>query len=84
MEKPVKQEAGHRMGKHDVKIFKPYSFEVGQKIHIEGGPRNGDWEVIGVTEKKVKLRCPVSFREFEWNRFCYFMEDRRQFWPFET
>ena len=33
----------------------------------------GDWEVIGVSDRKVKLRCPVSLREFEWNRFCYFM-----------
>lgn len=56
---------------HRVTIFLPYDFYTGQKIHIESGPRKGDWEVVGVTEKKVKLKCPVSFREFEWNRFCY-------------
>jgi hypothetical protein len=39
--------------------------EIGQKIHIEGGPRSGDWEVIGLNERKVKLRCPFSLREFE-------------------
>ncbi len=70
------------MEKHNVTIFKPYTFSVGQKIHIEGGPRGGDWEVIGVSDRKVKLRCPVSFREFEWNRFCYFAEDRQNIpWP---
>ncbi len=63
------------MEKHNVTIFKPYTFYEGQKIHIDGGPRNGDWEVIGVTDHKVTLRCPVSFKEFKWNRFCYFVED---------
>ena len=36
---------------HDVTAFKPYPFSQGQKIHIEGGPRNGDWEVIGLTDR---------------------------------
>ena len=72
------------MVKNTVTIFEPYPFSVGQKIRIEGGPRNGDWEVLSVTEKKVKLRCPVSFREFEWDRFCYFVEDRNNVtWPQE-
>ena len=67
---------------HDVTAFKPYPFFQGQKIHIEGGPRNGDWEVIGLTDRKVKLRCPVSLKEFEWNRFCYFVKDREGVqWP---
>lgn len=38
------------MAKHDVLIFKPYPFEVGQKLHIDGGARNGDWKVIDVSE----------------------------------
>ena len=72
------------MEKHNVTIFKPYTFAVGQKINIEGGPRNGDWEVIGVSDRKIKLRCPISSREFEWNRFCYFAEDRQNVqWPQE-
>jgi hypothetical protein len=70
------------MGKHDVVVFKPYPFEKGQKLHIEHGPRRGDWEVADVTDRKVKLRCPVSFREFEWNHFCYFVEERKgATWP---
>ena len=70
------------MGKHSVALFKPYPMAIGQKIHIARGPRQGDWEVIGVSERKVKLRCPVSLREFEWDRFCYFVEqlDNRE-WP---
>jgi len=59
-----------------VAFFKPYPFAVGQKIHIEEGPRRGDWEVIGVSDRKVKLRCPISLKEVEWDRFCYFVEQR--------
>ena len=70
------------MEKFNVEIFKPYTFEIGQKIRIESGPRKGDWEVIGVTDRKVKLRCPISLKEFEWNRFCYFVENRQsEPWP---
>ena len=72
------------MARHHVSVFKPYPFVMGQKINIEGGPRSGDWEVIGITDRKVKLRCPVSHREFEWNRFCYFVEDSEGVeWPKE-
>jgi hypothetical protein len=70
------------MTKHKVIVFKPYPMAVGQKIHIAEGPRAGDWEVIGVSESTVKLRCPVSFREFEWKRFCYFTEEQQDIeWP---
>ncbi len=57
-----------------ITYFEPYPFVIGEKIHIKSGHRRGDWEVIGVGEKKVKLRCPVSHREFEWDRFCYCVE----------
>ena len=70
------------MSKHTVIQFKPYPMAVGQKIHIDGGPRGGDWEVIGISDRKVKLRCPVSFREFEWDRFCYYAEEQQdREWP---
>jgi len=69
---------------HRVSVFEPYPFEIGQRIRIESGPRAGDWEVIGVTERKVTLRCPISHREFEWDRFCYLVEDREnEEWPRE-
>lgn len=72
------------MERFDVTFFKPYPFKVGQKIRIDGGMRNGDWEVINVTEAKIKLRCPVSHREFEWHRFCYLVEERQgEVWPLE-
>ncbi len=67
----------------DVTVFSPYDFFEGQKINIASGPRKGDWEVVGLTERKVKLKCPISFKEFEWNRFCYFVEDRQDRWPRE-
>ncbi|MEN8245202.1 MAG: hypothetical protein ABFS43_09900 [Thermodesulfobacteriota bacterium] len=62
--------------KYKVTVFTPFEFQEGQKIYIAKGPRKGDWEVVGITERKVKLRCPVSLREFEWNRFCYQTEER--------
>lgn len=70
------------MGEKTVTIFRPYAFHVGQKIFIEDGPRRGDWEVVGLSERKVKLRCPISSREVEWDRFCYFVEDSEDItWP---
>lgn len=66
-----------------VTIFSPYAFAVGQKINIAEGPRKGDWEVVGITERKVKLKCPISLKEFEWDRFCYHVADRTQPWPGE-
>jgi hypothetical protein len=72
------------MSKHNVTIFKPYPFELGQKIRLQGGPRKGDWEVIGMTERKVTLRCPLSLKEFAWNRFCYSIEELKdEEWPKE-
>ena len=64
------------MADHTVIILRPYPFEAGQKIRIDGGPRGGDWEVIDISERKMKLRCPVSGREVEWDRFCYLIEER--------
>ncbi|MBW2171849.1 MAG: hypothetical protein JRF69_07695 [Deltaproteobacteria bacterium] len=73
------------MATHKVVMFRPYPFKVGEKINIDGGPRGGDWEVIDVGERNVKLRCPVSQREFEWDRFCYFVDEREGVqWPRET
>ena len=67
-----------------VVVFRPCPLEVGQKIRIDSGPRGGDWLVIGVSERKVMLRCPVSQREVEWDRFCYYVEERRGPWPLTT
>jgi hypothetical protein len=65
----------------NVLIFRPYPFQIGQKIFIESGPRRGDWEVLALGEKKVRLRCPISQREMEWDPFCYFVEERNDIWP---
>lgn len=67
---------------HTVTIFRPYPLQVGQKITIADGPRRGDWEIAAVSERKVTVRCPVSGRQFEWDRFCYLAEDRQnEPWP---
>ena len=64
-----------------VLIFQPYPLQVGQKIFIESGPRRGDWEVLALGNQKVRLLCPISKREVEWDRFCYFVEERHDIWP---
>ena len=64
-----------------VVFFQMYPFRAGQRVHIQDGPRKGDWEVLGVGEKKVTLRCPVSGFVAEWDRFCYFVEEREALWP---
>ena len=70
------------MSSYEVTFFTPYPFAVGQKIRITAGKRAGDWEVVAVGERKITLRCPVSGREFEWDRFCYLMEEKKDvIWP---
>jgi len=64
-----------------VVFFKRYPFTPGCKLHIEDGPRKGDWVVTAVDEKKVALRCPVSGVEVSWDRFCYFVEEREMEFP---
>jgi hypothetical protein len=72
------------MTKQKVTIFKPYPFEVSQKIRIEGSRREGDWEVTDITERKVTLRCPLSNKEYTWDLFCYFTEEKDDApWPME-
>jgi len=57
---------------------------MGQKIRIDGSTRGGDWEVADLTERKVTLRCPISNKEFTWDRFCYLAEEKDDVsWPVE-
>ena len=71
-----------RSGKLDkIIFFKRYPFREGQKIHIEDGPRKGDWQVLATDNKKVTLLCPVSGRQVEWDRFCYYVEEKAATWP---
>jgi len=69
------------MDEENVLVFRQFPLCEGQKIRIEGGPRGGDWLVVGVSERKVRLRCPVSFREVEWDRFCFYVEEQQGPWP---
>lgn len=66
---------------HHVTLFKPYPFKEGQKIRIEGSKRSGDWEVVSLSDTKVTLRCPISKKEVNWDRFCYYIEDNIMEWP---
>jgi len=61
--------------------FQMYPFQVNEKITILDGPRKGDWEVVGVDEKKVVLRCPVTGIEVRWARFCHLVSTRENDWP---
>jgi hypothetical protein len=70
------------MSRHDVYLFRPFELEAGHKIHIEGGVFRGDWEVVAVGERKVRLRCPVSGREVERDHFLVFVTHQRgEEWP---
>lgn len=66
---------------HQVAVFNPFPFVIGQRIHIAAGPHGGDWQVIGLSKKKVRLNCPISGAEVELDRFCYLAETREQEWP---
>ncbi len=67
-----------------VAIFTPYPFQVGERLRITGGPRQGDWRVVGLTDAKVTLECPVSGQRVTWARFCYLVERRGDLpWPQE-
>ena len=74
-------EEGECSMEEKIVFFKRFPFLVGQKIHIEDGPRKGDWEVIGVSDKKVQLQCPVSGFVAEWDRFCYLVDEHDAIWP---
>ncbi len=72
------------MEKQTVVFFKPYPLRRGQKIHIQEGPRRGDWEIEAVTERKVTLRCPVTGKLLESDHFCYFVKENQvDRWPGE-
>ena len=70
------------MIENEVVVFREYPLKEGQKINIAEGPRRGDWLVIEVSPRKVRLRCPVSGREVEWDRFFCYAETRNLAeWP---
>lgn len=64
-----------------VLILRPYPVREGQKIYIEAGPRRGDWQIIEVGERKIRLRCPLSHKEIECDRFCYVVTEADIPWP---
>lgn len=68
--------------RHDVTVFTPYVFRIGQKIRIETGRRKGDWEIAAIGEHTVTLGCPISKKEFEWAKFCYLAAEMKdEVWP---
>ena len=81
-ETPYSTPAGVGRGLNNVTFFRPYSFTPGQKIRITGGRRAGDWEVVALSDRTMTLRCPISGREFEWDQFCYLLEEKTdEPWP---
>ncbi len=74
----------NNQGGHRVVMFRLYPAQVGDKIFIEGGPWRGDWEIIEVGDRKIKIKCPVTHKELERERFFYFLEEREnEPWPHE-
>lgn len=67
---------------HDYALFEPYPFVVGQKIRIRNSRRGGDWEIVAVGEHTITLHCPITHKEYEWNKFCYLVsEQQKGVWP---
>ena len=67
---------------HRVLVFRAYPLQVGDKIFLQSGPRRGDWQVIEVGQRKIRLKCPVSFKELECDHFYTFVEERQnEPWP---
>jgi len=64
-----------------VAVFTPYPFAIGEKINISQGHRQGDWVVVGIDDRKVTLRCPVSGKEYSWDKFCYLVATQERVWP---
>ncbi len=75
-----KNEAG--TARHRVLIFRLYPLQLGDKIFFQDGPRRGDWQVIEVGPRKLRLKCPVSFKELECDHLYTFVEERpNEPWP---
>jgi hypothetical protein len=69
-------------GADTVLILRPYPVRVGQRITIEAGPRRGDWEIIEVGDRRLRLRCPISHKELDCDRFCYVVTEAAGIpWP---
>ena len=65
-----------------VTVFAPYPFQIGEKIHIAGPDRHGDWLVAAIAGSTITLRCPVSGKEFAWKNFCYLVhKEENALWP---
>ena len=65
-----------------IAVLRPYPVRVGQKLYIEAGPRHGDWQVIEVGDRKIRLRCPISHKEIECDQFCYVVTESAEIpWP---
>jgi hypothetical protein len=72
---PLNGPQAHDAEGDTVLVLRPYPVRVGQKIFIEAGPRHGDWEIIEVGDRQLKLRCPVSHKIIETERFCYVVQE---------
>lgn len=65
-----------------VHFFKTFPFQIGQKIHIEDGPRHGDWLVVDVEATHITLQCPISKKQYRWPLFCYYAKTKENVvWP---
>ena len=65
-----------------VLILRPYPVRVEQKLTIEAGPRRGDREIIGVGDRWLRRRCPISHQELDCDWFCYVVTEAAGIpWP---
>ena len=50
------------MSQRELKRFRRTPLKVGERIWLEDGPEQGEWEVMSVEEDKITLRCPIAHR----------------------
>lgn len=50
------------MAERELRRFRRSPVKVGEKIWLEDGPRQGEWEVMAVEDDKITLRCPIAHR----------------------
>lgn len=49
-------------------VFETYPVKPGDRIFINDGPWKGDWDIVEVSDRKVKVKCPFKGDEYEWKR----------------
>jgi len=59
-------------------VFEPYHLKIGDRILITDGPWKGDWDIIELSDKKIKVKCPFKGTELEWKRQMFTFQGEKE------